>query len=144
MKPSSGAGSHDDEWWFSNIHGRFWTTERLIKLMIFALVVVIIITGVMISSLQDVKAAQDNLEKGLQMDAQRTFINRAQSCQVQVLLGAPVDSECLDPKVVRHYQVDVSPTAGDGSESQKRNRILLCSILQRLEVVHSECQQSDE
>lgn len=75
---------------------------------------------------------------------QRGYASRAQSCKVQVALGVDLDAQCLDPAVVAYYDPNAEPTAGARSEGQRRNRDLLCSILESTGRTSTDCVDVDE
>jgi len=64
-----------------------------------------------------------------QQAKQRGFVNRAEACRVQVLLGAKLSPGCKAPEVLERFDPDEPPTAGVNSAGQQANRQLLCDLV---------------
>lgn len=117
-----------------------WTEERLLKFVIFAIVMLFI--GLTITFVQqaDLHMRQDEIITVQQkivddraVGRQNGFKNRAQSCRVQNALALELTEECLSPEVIQYYDHD---EVISGTTFRDDTRVLLCELLiqQGLEV----------
>lgn len=124
----------------------FWDDDRLLKFIIFVLVLVIVAVTVIFfqqrdlrSDVQAMRAAQKDIISVQDEAREQSFINRARNCRMEAALGLTLPPECLEPEVTAYYDINQEPTVGSRSEGQKRNVALLCEVLRAHNVRHSEC-----
>lgn len=71
---------------------------------------------------------------------ERGYVNRAQACRIQALLGAELDASCLKSEVVQHYDPAEKPTTGVNSQGQQINRDLLCQLVETVGATSPHCE----
>lgn len=74
----------------------FWTIGRVLMTVVFVSLTNLIAAGVFFF-------VSGDLQQTSQQDRRDIFINRAQSCKVQVALGVPLDDKCQNPDVLKYY-----------------------------------------
>ena len=79
--------------------GPFWTGERLAKLVVFALGVLLIFAGFLYAELENLNDRQTSGDAV-------TLENTAQLCRIQLALEVRVNDRCRDPRVTRYYDPD--------------------------------------
>lgn len=128
----------ESEWVLRQDAPGFWSTQRLLKLIGGFILILFLALSVLF--------LQQNAIRAQQVAGQeRGYINRAQTCKVQVALGLTLDDDCLDPNVVRdssgdpRYNPNAQPVAGANSAGQEANRRLLCTVLAILEAESPDC-----
>lgn len=118
---------------------RFWTIERLIKLVVFACGLVV--AGFVLILDQQFALKGRFLEQEVDMQ-----INRAVSCRVLVATGRELDPDgpCFSPDVLEHYDPAIEAAAGDSKfvevkRNHERTQRLLCLLLEAHDETALEC-----
>lgn len=120
--------------------GGFWTGERLLKLLIFVMLVMLVVLSFTLQQQVAIQATQHEMEEEQERAEERSYVNRALNCAIIVAVGAQLPSECLWVDVAGYYDPGADPVVGANSEGQKLNRRLLCQILATVEGHAPECQ----
>lgn len=125
----------------SRLQGGFWSDDRLLKFLIFVLLVMLVVLSFTLRQQVAIQDTQRGIEAEQQLSVERSNINRALNCAIVRGLGMELPEDCLWSHITEYYDPSADPVAGVDSEGQRVNRRLLCQILATIEGHAPECRR---